>query len=170
MKRLAKILLFVLLAAALGLAARKYAFGLNLVAGDSMKGTLQTGDLALITKLDYRLHAPQRGDVALVEVPGRDGTYLKRVIGLPGETVELRGGATYVNGQKLEEPYVTSTAEDYAATLGEDEYFVLGDNREVSYDSREEDFGAIGADCFLGRVRAVLWPLDRFTFHIDEKN
>ena len=152
MKRLAKVLLFVLLAVALGLVARKYVFGLNFVAGDSMKETLQTGDLALITKLDYRLHPPQRGDVALLTVPGRDGTYLKRVIGLPGETVELKGGETYINGERLNEPYATNPGADYAATLGADEYFVLGDTPANSEDSRSSTIGAVKRAQIIGKA------------------
>lgn len=167
MKRLAKIILLVALGAALGLLIRKYAMGVTAVAGDSMQPTLMTGDRVLITRLDYLVDTPGRGDVVQLEIPGRDGAYLKRVVGLPGETVEIIGGVVHINGQTLNEPYATLSDDDFRVELGEDEYFVLGDNRPVSYDSREEDFGVISADCFRGRVRAVVWPFERIEFGIN---
>lgn len=167
MKRLVRIILIVALGAALGLLIRQYALGVATVAGDSMQPTLMTGDTVLITRLDYILDTPARGDVAQLEIPGRDGAYLKRVVGLPGETVEIIGGVVHINGQALNEPYATLSDDDFRVTLGEDEYFVLGDNRPVSYDSREEDFGVVSADCFRGRVRAVIWPFERIEFGID---
>ncbi len=104
--------------------------------------------------------------MAQIRVPGRDGTYLKRVVGLPGEKVELSGGRVFIDGRALEEPYARNSQEEFSIQLGEDEYFVLGDNRPVRYDSREEDFGAVSAGCLLGRVRAVVWPLDRIQLGI----
>lgn len=167
MKRLVKTILLVALGVALGLLVRKYALGVSTVAGDSMQPTLMTGDRVLITRLDYLIGAPERGDVAQLEVPGRDGEYLKRVVGLPGETVEIIGGVVHINGQALDEPYATLSDDDFRVQLGEDEYFVLGDNRPVSYDSREEDFGVISADCFRGKVRAIIWPFERIEFGIN---
>ena len=89
-------------------------------------------------------------------------SYIKRVIGLPGDTVEFSGGQLIVNGRPLSEPYVSSETEDMCINLGMDEYFVLGDNRAESYDSRAEDMGCISHDQFCGRVRWILWPVDRF--------
>lgn len=113
------------------------------------------------------MSTPECGDVVQVEVPGRDGLYLKRVIGLPGDSVEIIGGNVHVNGQALYEPYATLASDDFSITLGQDEYFLLGDNRPLSYDSREEEFGVVSADCFRGRVRAILWPVERIDFNID---
>ncbi len=167
MKRFFKGLIFLVLALSAGLLAREYLLGVSIVAGDSMKETLITGDVALMTRFDYIADTPGRGDVVQLEVPGRDGLYLKRVIGLPGETVEIIGGVVHINGQALDEPYAVFSDDDFKITLYADEYFVLGDNRPVSYDSREEEFGVISADCFRGRVRAVVWPPERISFDID---
>lgn len=166
MRRLLRAVAWLCAAAALALILRTCVFGLVKVAGQSMENTLETGDVALVSRLDYRLGSIRRGDVAQIRVPGRDGTYLKRVVGLPGEKVEFSGGRVFIDGQPLEEPYASNSQEEFSIQLGEDEYFVLGDNRPVSYDSREEDFGVVSAGCFLGRVRAVVWPLDRIQLGI----
>ena len=90
------------------------------------------------------------------------------MIGLPGETIEIAAGETLIDGVPLCESYAAAAAEDFPArTLGPDEYFVLGDNRAVSYDSREEDIGSLASGDFLGRVRCILWPLDRLFAGID---
>lgn len=163
MKRALRILLGLILAAALGLAARQWLVGTVRIAGNSMADTLASGDITLVTRPDYALGgAPRRGDVVECRFPGRDGRYVKRVVGLPGDVLVFSGGALTVNGQAVSEPYVTSETEDMRVELGPDEYFVLGDNRLESYDSRAEDMDCISRDCFLGRVRLILWPLDRF--------
>ena len=150
-------------ALALGLCARHWAVGTVRVSGASMRNTLQGGDVALVTRFDYAAgRAPQRGDVVECRFPGRGDTYIKRVVGLPGEAISFFGGALSVNGQILREDYVSSPTGDYAATLGQDEYLVLGDNRAESYDSRMDDMGPIGRDAFVGRVRFILWPINRF--------
>ena len=129
------------------------------IEGTSMVDTLHSGDIVLVTRFDYKGDAqPRRGEIVECSFPGRSGTYIKRVIGLPGDTVEIIDSRTYVNGAPLSEPYATGPSEDYAATLGENEYLVLGDNRTESYDSRAEDMGFIACENLLGRVRLVLWP------------
>lgn len=129
------------------------------VEGTSMVDTLRSGDVVLVTRFDYAGgRQPGRGDIVECSFPGRSGTYIKRVIGLPGDTVEIIDSRTYVNGTPLSEPYATGPSEDYSAVLGEDEYLVLGDNRAQSYDSRAEDMGFISGENLLGRVRLVLWP------------
>lgn len=130
------------------------------ISGTSMVDTLRNGDLALVTRFDYRMGgSPQRGDIVECTFPGRSGTYIKRVIGLPGERVEILAGQTYIDGTALSEPYATGAAEDYRVELGVDEYLVLGDNRAESYDSRADDMGLLHRENFLGRVRMILWPL-----------
>lgn len=139
---------------------RLFVFHLVRIEGGSMQDTLCSGEIALVTGFDYRFGAtPARGDVVECRFPGRVDTYVKRVIGLPGETVEIRDGRTYIDGEAISEPYVFSIPEDYSVTLGENEYLVLGDNRSESYDSRVEDMGPIGAEDILGRVRLCAWPL-----------
>lgn len=167
MKRFLSWLIALAVAAGLGLFVRTYIFTFTRVAGDSMAETLETGDIAFVTKFDYIRNPPARFDVVLLKFPGRDGQYLKRVIGLPGETVDIISGVVHINGTALDEPHAQQSDDDSHIRLGENEYFVLGDNRPESYDSREEDMGAVGADSFLGRVRAVVWPLGRFRIGID---
>lgn len=164
MKKILSYVLILFLAFALGMFIRSYVAGIAAVAGDSMYDTLVTGDKVLISRLEYALGEPERGDIAQIELADRGGLYLKRVIGLPGETVELRNGTVHINGQALRENYATLSGDDFYVELGDGEYFVLGDNRPVSYDSREEDFGVVNAGCFRGRVRAILWPVDRIKF------
>ena len=129
------------------------------VEGTSMVDTLRSGDMVLVTRFDYKGgRQPNRGDIVECSFPGRSGTYIKRVIGLPGDTVEIIDSRTYVNGIPLSEPYATGPSEDYTAMLAEDEYLVLGDNRAESYDSRAGDMGFISSGNLLGRVRLVLYP------------
>jgi signal peptidase I len=147
---------------AVGLSVRRSVAGAVRVAGSSMRPTLQDGDVALVTRFDYAVgNTPRRGDVVECRFPGRGDTYVKRVIGLPGEEIGFFGGALTVNGQVVREDYVSSPTGDYAVSLGEDEYLVLGDNRAESYDSRMADMGPLGADAFIGRVRCVIWPPGR---------
>lgn len=159
----ARALLALAAALALGLCLRRWVFGAVRVAGSSMWDTLCGGDIVLVTRFDYLAGAsPGRGDVVECRFPGRSDTYVKRVVGLPGEAIAFDGGALSVDGLPVGEGYLSSATDDYAVTLGEDEYLVLGDNRAESYDSRMEDMGPVGRTAFLGRVRWVLWPLGRF--------
>ena len=158
MKRLIAWLLALVMAAGIGFAARTWLFSAVRIAGSSMENTLVSGDIALVT----RFGNPTRGSIMQCVFTGRSGRYIKRVIGLPGDTIEFRQGQLIVNGKPLSEPYVTSQTEDLQIVLGENEYFVLGDNRAASYDSRAEDMGCIRRDQFLGRVRWILWPISRF--------
>lgn len=129
------------------------------IQGSSMDNTLRDGEIALVTGFDYRFGGkPERGDIVECAFPNRSGTYVKRVIGLPGEFIEIRNGKTYIDGEYFAEKYVSSLAEDYTVTLGKDEYLVLGDNRAESYDSRSTDMGLLKKENFLGRVRMVLSP------------
>ena len=129
------------------------------VEGTSMVDTLRSGDIVLVTRFDYMGNRqPQRGTIVECSFPNRNGTYIKRVIGLPGDRIEIINSRTYVNGEAFSEPYATGPSEDYSTQLGTDEYLVLGDNRAQSYDSRAEDMGFISNDNLLGRVRLVLWP------------
>ena len=130
---------------------------LALVKGRSMLDSLRDGEVlfALRRRAGREI---RRFDVVLCRYPNRKELFVKRVIGLPGDEVIYQDGHGYINGTALSEPYATGPFEDYSAVLGEDEYLVLGDNRGESYDSRAEDMGFLSADCFLGRVRCVLWP------------
>ena len=164
MKRFLAYLLIIVLGIAVGFLLRGWVVGVTCVLGQSMNDTLVNGDYALVTRCG---NAPQRGDIVQLELPERGGAYIKRVIGLPGDTVEIIGGNVHINGSALYENYATLSDDDYYIELGDDEYFVLGDNRPVSYDSREEDFGVVSASCFRGRVRAILWPVSRIDFSLE---
>lgn len=129
------------------------------VKGDSMVPTFEDGELLLTEKIAYRFGDVERGDVVVFEAPiGRNVDFIKRVIGLPGEKIEIRGDAIYINGLKLEEEYLGVTTQGNAdLKLGENEYFVMGDNRSASSDSRA--FGAIKRSSIRGRVWFVYWPI-----------
>ena len=145
-----------------GLCLRRWGVGLMRVSGTSMADTLMNGDLVLVTRWDYAGgRVPARGDVVQCRFSGRPDTYIKRVIGLPGERVRFRGGALSVDGKPLSEPYTSGATEDYGIDLNAGEYLAMGDNRAESYDSRMPDMGTLSAGSFLGRARWVLWPLNR---------
>ena len=128
------------------------------IEGNSMEPNLHDSEYVLIDKITYHLHPPERGDVIVFERPGEERDYIKRVIGLPGDTVEVRGGQVWVNGVALDEPYLNqATRTDTPARVVQpDHYFVMGDNRNNSSDSRS--FGAIAEEVIVGRAWLVYWP------------
>ena len=128
------------------------------IEGDSMEPNLHNGEYVLIDKVSYLLHPPERGDVVVFTPPNNERDYIKRVIGLPGDTVEVRGGQVYVNGVMLDEPYLQQAIlrDEPARIVEEGRYFVLGDNRNNSSDSRS--FGTITPQSIVGRAWLVYWP------------
>ncbi len=153
----------------------------------SMTPQLEVSERVLVSKLSYRLHEPRRGDIVVFDCPpqqcepGGDGAgpggplrsfaeglgvvqpstkeFIKRVVGLPGETVEARNGEVYIGGRRLIEPYLPSgtvTANLTATTVPDGSLFVLGDNRSSSADSRV--FGPISRKSVVGRAIATIWP------------
>ncbi len=135
------------------------------VYGRSMEPVLHHGDVLLVDKLSYRFSAPERYDIVVFGYRLREGRYYtKRIIGLPGETVQIKDGWVYIDGEKLEDDVGTEPAAEARRaaepiTLGEDEYFVLGDNRNFSSDSRDPDVGNIRRDEIIGKIWLRLWPL-----------
>ena len=131
------------------------------VDGQSMSQTLIHNEFILVSKADYWQQEPQRLDVVICRYPGREDTYVKRVVGIPGDTVEVRQEMVLVNGTALHEDYITYPADYHfgPVTLLQDEYFILGDNRIHSTDSHI--IGPIKRDAILGRVRLVIYPLDK---------
>jgi signal peptidase I len=124
-------------------------------------------DRVLVARIVYRFRGPQRGEIAVFHAPAaaarlcsEGGTYLKRVIGLPGDVVSERDGHVYVNGRPLREPYVDPSERDTLTRawprLGPGRYFVLGDNRVSSCDSRT--WGSVPRSAFIGPVVATYWP------------
>ncbi len=129
------------------------------VKGDSMYPNFHDGELLLTEKISYRLYKPDRGDVIVFKAPGAQNVdYIKRIIAIPGDTVKINDGSVSVNTQKLKELYETQeTSGNLEITLGKNQYFVLGDNRGASSDSRS--FGSINGDSIRGRAWLVYWPL-----------
>lgn len=126
--------------------------------GDSMRPLLHDGDCVLVEKLSYVFGSPKRFDVVVFRYQREENRlYAKRIIGLPGETVQIIEGEVYIDGSKLEEPgeyeeILNPGRAILPATLGEDEYFLLGDNRNHSADSRSFDIGNVKRDALIGRV------------------
>lgn len=129
------------------------------VKGESMIPSFQDGELLLTEKVSYRFSEPKRGDVVIFQAPSsRNVDFIKRVIGLPGETVNFEGGKVKINDKLLEEEYVNSSTQGNGTyRLSENEYLVLGDNRNQSSDSRA--FGPIKKDTIEGRAWLVYWPI-----------
>jgi signal peptidase I len=124
----------------------------------SMEPTLRAGDFVLINKLAYKFGDLGRGDVVLINLPSAPGEYyIKRIIGLPGDNLEISNGVVEVNGVVLDEPYIHgSTMHGGTWTVPEEAVFVMGDNRESSADSRV--FGHIAVEHIVGRVSTIYWP------------
>ena len=156
-------LLVVLPALAMALVIAVFVAQTATVAQQSMEPALYEGQRLLVDKLSYRLHPPRRGDIVVFRLPGRGREALvKRVIGLPGETIAIRSGQVYANGRVLREPYLRRRA---AGDLADSQVpaatvFVLGDNRELSNDSRY--FGPVPWAAIIGRVCLRFWPLSAF--------
>jgi len=144
------------------------------VDGESMQSTLQDGDRVFVNKLSYRLHDPNRGDVVVLH--NINGTterdLIKRVIALPGETIEVRNCEVTIDGLLLEEPYLDpqvvgrgNCGGDVAATtVPDDHVFVMGDNRGGSQDSRASDIGPVEYEDIVGRAFVIFWPTDHWTW------
>lgn len=136
------------------------------VSGSSMENTLSDGDNLIVDKITYRFTDPQRFDIIVFPFQyGEKVYYIKRIIGLPGETIRVQDGEIYVDGEILEESYGrevmrSSGIAEAPIVLGEDEYFVLGDNRNDSMDSRDPSVGLIKRDHIIGRAWMRVWPLN----------
>ena len=130
------------------------------VEGQSMEPNLHTDQRLVVEKLSYRFHGPHRFDVVVLRVPGQgEDLLIKRVVGLPGETLEIKDGQVYINGQPLEEPFVlenTRPGRYSSITIPPLHVFVLGDNRNHSNDSRS--FGPVPIDNIVGRAWVSYWP------------
>ena len=157
-------------------ALRQFIAEPTVVDGPSMQTTLMDGERVFVEKVSYWLHEPKRGDIVIVKYPDRWERFVKRIIAMPGETIEIKeDGFVYINDKKLDE---SAYAGDWYGkiyrmvetvgsvngryTVPEGHYFVIGDNRNRSNDSRAKEVGAIPAEDVLGRVRAVIWPINKF--------
>jgi len=160
------------------------------IPSQSMEHTLEVGDRVLVNKIVYRFREPRRGDVLVFENPGAlqpdrnfaedlvnwvteglgfssdpQKDFIKRVVGLPGETIEVRRGRVFIDGKRIQEPYLhpERDIQDFAkTTIPPGRYFMMGDNRANSQDSRS--FGPIARDRIVGRAFVILWPPGRFSW------
>ena len=130
------------------------------VYGQSMEPNLHSDMRLVVEKLSYRLHTPQRGDIVVLRVRPEDEMLIKRVVGLPGDQVEIRDGRVYVNGQALDEPYLNQETRGNLAprVVPPLHVFVMGDNRRASNDSRS--FGPVHIDNIVGKAWLSYWPLE----------
>lgn len=157
------------------LVVKTFLFQAFYIPSASMEPTLEKGDRVLVNKLSYDLHDVNRGDVVVFELPrdaiGADGIkdLIKRVIGLPGDTIESRDGVVYINDRRLAEPYLPDGVATGDTTNGSNPpierqvvpdgtVFVMGDNRANSHDSRYADRGPIPIDAIVGRAFVLVWP------------
>ncbi len=136
--------------------------------GESMEPNFHNGEFILTNKIMYKFRVPARGDVVIFKSPPDPNIdYIKRIIGLPGDTVSVQDNAMYVNGQKVNEPYLapntpifggTYLAEGQSIVVPQDSYFMMGDNRAHSSDSRE--FGPVQEAAFIGTAVFRYWPIN----------
>ena len=137
--------------------------------GESMEPTLKSGDKVLINRLVYEVKSPSYGDLIVFKPNGNQNAHyhIKRVVGKPGDTVTIKSGRVFVNGELLNETVQTESMQDAGLAeegvkLGTDEYFVLGDNRNNSEDSRSANIGNVKKEDILGRAWVVVTPGERF--------
>jgi signal peptidase I len=155
----------IVIAVVLAFFIRYFIVELYLVDGPSMRPTLQNAERLVVNKFIYRFRSPERGEILVFRYP-RDPSrdFIKRVIAIPGDTIEIKDGRVFVNQQLMNEPYILSkTRGDYPlSTVPEGHIFVMGDNRNNSEDSRFADVGFVPYDLIKGKAVLVFWPFDQF--------
>ena len=141
------------------------------VVGQSMEGTLSSGDEILVNRFLYKVTDPKPNDLVVFLPNGNEKShyYVKRVIAVPGDTVLIKNGAVYVNGELFQEEAEVASIEEAGLaaeeiTLGDDEYFVLGDNRNNSEDSRYANIGNVKKEYMIGKAWFRIAPLGKFGF------
>ncbi len=154
----------VLPALALALVVHLFFAQATIVYGQSMEPNLSERQRLIIDKFSYHFHPPRRNDIVVIDLPGMDEMLVKRIVGLPGETIEIRKGEVFVNGEPLAEPFPHDLGYQSLppVVLGPLSYFVLGDNRENSNDSRS--FGPVKREYIVGRVWLRYWPLNQLKY------
>ncbi|MBR2186717.1 MAG: signal peptidase I [Lachnospiraceae bacterium] len=160
--------IYILIILVLALAVKILVFQRTVVEGASMEGTLHDGDSLLVEKLSYRFSDPERFDIVVFPYSGEKGVYfVKRIIGLPGETVEIREGVLLIDSKVLPYRYnrdriMNAGLVSTEITLHDNEYFVMGDNVNDSVDSRSPEVGNVDRDFIIGKVFLRVSPFDRF--------
>ena len=155
-----------LIALVLAFLIRQFLFAIFMVDGESMVPTLEDRERLVVNKIVYDLHNPEYGDIIVFKYPSdQTKDFIKRVIGLPGDKIEIRDYKVFRNGQELDEPYINepTAPTGVAYTVPKDTLFVMGDNRNYSKDSRDQQqVGYIPYDLVIGRAEVVWWPLNHF--------
>lgn len=167
----------IVIALILAFVIRTFMFASVVVDGESMQPTLEPNDKMIVNKIGFQLSEPERFDIIVFHAPGGND-YIKRIIGLPGEELEYRDDTLYINQQPIAEPYLDELKENYSGELltgdftladvtsetvvPEDSYFVMGDNRRRSKDSR--DIGAIMSEDVIGSASLTFWPIENIKF------
>ncbi|WP_227766682.1 signal peptidase I [Zhaonella formicivorans] len=160
----AELLESIAIAVILAFVIRIFLFQPFYIPSGSMEPTLMIGDRIIVNKITYRFSEPKRGDVIVFKYPlepKRD--YIKRVVGLPGETLEIKDGTLYINDRPTPEEYLPPNVPlaDYGPiTIPKNAYFMMGDNRSNSQDSRF--WGTLQRDYIIGKAVLIFWPLNRF--------
>lgn len=182
MKRALEYVVIIIVAVLVALAVQAWLLKPYRIPSTSMLDTLRPGDRVLVNRVVYHLRDPQRGDIVVFRYPhDPDVVFIKRVVGVPGDVLQARGGRLYVNGRRIEESYVHRTAGQIDPTIAQasvagsatrhawsladpyrvpkGQYFVMGDNRADSRDSR--DWGTVSRTAIVGEGLVTYWPLSR---------
>lgn len=150
-------ILVIVIGIALALLVRFYVAQIFMVNGESMEPTLQSGDIGIASIWSYRHNEPKIGEIAIVKVDQIDKKIIKRVVGLPGDTIEVKDGVLYRNDKKVDEPYIKEKMmrDVPKITVPKDHYYCMGDNRNASSDSRE--FGPFPKEKIIGKLVLELY-------------
>ncbi|TCS79209.1 signal peptidase I [Tepidibacillus fermentans] len=161
-----------LIAGILAFLIHTFLFAVVIVSGSSMEPTLHNNERLIMNKIIYKTHPPERGDIVVFHATESED-YIKRVIGLPGETIEYKNDQLYVNGKPIDEPYLAQERQEWQSkgllltkdfgpiTVPADTVFVLGDNRNNSTDSRV--IGPIPMSKVVGKANIIIWPFSRIS-------
>lgn len=144
---------------------KSFVFSTSVVEGESMDPTLSNGERIVFNKFIYLVGKPDRGDVVIIKRPFKN--YVKRIIALPGETIEMRNHILYINGVEYEQLYINKEAQEKTGNFGpyaipEKNYFVMGDNRAISKDSRN-GLGLINEDEIIGKSEFIYYPFSEWS-------
>ncbi|WP_425464016.1 signal peptidase I [Oceanobacillus piezotolerans] len=155
----------IVIAIGIALFLRTFIFATSIVEGESMNPTLQDGERVIFNKLVYLVDEPERGDIVIIQRPHKN--YVKRVIGLPGETIEIRAGELYINNERYTQEFLSKesmlrTGNYGPETIPENHYFVMGDNRAISKDSRN-GLGLILENEIIGKSEIIIYPFSEWS-------
>ncbi len=154
----------ILIAVILAFCLRSFVFATSIVDGESMEPTLEDGETVLFNKFTYLFDKPQRGDIVIIERPLKN--YVKRIIAMPGETIKVENHTLYINGEKYGQPFINKDAQNNTGEIGpinvpENSYYVMGDNRIVSKDSRN-GLGFVNEDNIIGKSEIIIFPFEEW--------